>query len=227
MVIQPSRQGSPLEVAHLRWDTQCHQSRAAGLPGPRGTAAPSARNRASHLIISAVSHKEQLAAGLPYFPSPPLGRQRCAGTSPAPAWHWDGPAASGRRRDSGHISAPRMAWHSPDGSLLLGRRCWHRSGAVLMDWWSPSPPPDPGLAHTGFPTGCERSHTATRSKHQSGVLGTGASPAVPSHRTLEFVARAGVSPLPHLPQAPVLEPWRALQHRDSPSSEWVPWATQT
>lgn len=109
------RQSSLLEVVHLCWDKQCHQSRAVGLLGPRGMAAPVAQNRASHLIISPVSHKEQLPAGLPYFPSPALGpaapRWHQAGTGMAPAWHWDCP----RLALGWHQDGPRLALGWPPG----------------------------------------------------------------------------------------------------------------
>lgn len=137
------RQSSLLEVAHLCWDKQCHQSRAVGLPGPRGMAAPVAQNRASHLIISPVSHKEQLLAGLPYFLSPALGpaapHWHQVGTGTAPGWHWDSPRlALGWHQDGTGLAplppatgengtAPHTAW---PGTAQMGASFWAGDGCV-------------------------------------------------------------------------------------------------
>lgn len=126
-----------LQVAHLRGDKLYHQSRAARLPG--ATAAQrlsqrAAQNRAYCLIISALSHKEELGDGVPYLRSSPLvPSSRSAGASP--------PVAQVLRRahvlqpnqlEEGSSSSPlptpphpaRLAWYNhylPRCLLLVGR----------------------------------------------------------------------------------------------------------
>lgn len=117
-----------LEVAHLRWDKRCLQSRAAGLP--RAAAARrlfqhAAQNRAYHLIISALSHKEELGVGVPYLHSPPPVLSSCS-TAIGPASFQPHRLVEGS--SSSPLPAPlhpaRLARHNPSlaGCLLLGVR---------------------------------------------------------------------------------------------------------
>lgn len=130
------RANSLLEVAHLRRDKRCHQSRAVGLPGAAAAQRLSrraARNRAYRLIISALSHKEELGDGAPYLHSPPPVPAAAAlvPARPLPR-HCDGPASfslMGWRRGA---AAPHRPHHSLAGCLLLGRggRRLHGSESV-------------------------------------------------------------------------------------------------
>lgn len=168
-----------LEVAHLRWDKRCHQSRAAGLPGAAAAQRLSrraARNRAYRLIISALPHKEELGAGVPYLHSPPpVPGSYSTGASFLPR-NCDGPASfslMGWRRGAAAPTARRL--HSQRGSPGttapgLGVCFWGGGGRRLHGSGSASDGSVASLHPTlqpldrlmlGCPEGCERSHTGT------------------------------------------------------------------
>lgn len=159
-----------LEVAHLHWDKGCHQSRAARLPGAvaaQRLSQHAVQNRAYHLIISALSHKEQLGDGCPIYTallqSPAAtalvpAQCQCPGTAMAP---W----SSASSRGGGEQQLPTACTSTPHEACLEqrlpgwtfasegGEDVCMGLGQCLMNLWPPS------LQPLACPEGCERFHT--------------------------------------------------------------------